>query len=429
MMQNDQNEYLNPRQQELFIKKATRIADSYLKKVEAQNTRLEEVQPFFDVLRDVFVNLKEDTSSNKYIGTYCLMVPNELIYAANAQPIRLCSGNYTAYSIGDDYMPRDACPLVKAIIGAYYTKAFPIYEKCLMNIVPVTCDCKKKMAGIIKDIKPTYIMNLPISRIEDSGIEQYIKELYELIDVIEEQTGNKIDEESLYQAINMVGEAQYELSRFLKYRKHEPALMHGTQVVSIMNTYGYMRADDWAYQMRRLNDELERKLQNEEFVGKAKQPRILITGSPITFPNIKVPLLIEEMGGMVVADETCIGERALYDPPVVINNDFDGMIRALANRYIRPCTCPVFTDNNQRIYKVIQMIKDHKVEGVIYYVLRGCLVYDYEYRIMEEELGKLDIPIIRLESDYNEEDIEQLRIRIEAFIEMIKLKNLNKKTK
>jgi len=69
------------------------------------------------------------------------------------------------------------------------------------------------------------------------------------------------------------------------------------------------------------------------------------------------------------------------------------------------------------------MIEDHQVEGVIYHVLRGCLVYDYEYALFEEELGKRNIPVIRLESDYNEEDVEQLRIRIEAFIEMIKLGN------
>uniref|UniRef100_UPI00292F2A1B 2-hydroxyacyl-CoA dehydratase family protein n=1 Tax=uncultured Ruminococcus sp. TaxID=165186 RepID=UPI00292F2A1B len=62
----------------------------------------------------------------------------------------------------------------------------------------------------------------------------------------------------------------------------------------------------------------------------------------------------------------------------------------------------------------------YRVQGVIYHVLRGCLVYDYEYQVMEEELGKLGIPIIRIESDYNEEDVEQLRIRIEAFIELIK---------
>ena len=44
-----------------------------------------------------------------------------------------------------------------------------------------------------------------------------------------------------------------------------------------------------------------------------------------------------------------------------------------------------------------------------------------QYKQIEEDIGKLGIPIIRLETDYNEEDIEQLRIRIEAFIEMIKL--------
>ena len=35
------------------------------------------------------------------------------------------------------------------------------------------------------------------------------------------------------------------------------------------------------------------------------------------------------------------------------------------------------------------------------------------------------IPIIRVESDYNEEDVEQLRIRIEAFIELLKLKQFS----
>ena len=55
-------------------------------------------------------------------------------------------------------------------------------------------------------------------------------------------------------------------------------------------------------------------------------------------------------------------------------------------------------------------------------MLRGCLVYDYEYQLMEEAMGKMDIPIIRVGSDYNEEDVEQLRIRIEAFIELIKMR-------
>ena len=198
--------------------------------------------------------------------------------------------------------------------------------------------------------------------------------------------------------------------------------------MAVMNAYAYMPVNMWAVQLHRLNMEMKDRLERGHFIGKSKQPRILVTGSPISFPNIKIPLLVEEMGGILAADETCMGERGLYDPVSVIDPGFDGMMRALASRYTKPCTCPVFVDNSQRIYRVKQMIKEHGIQGVVYHVLRGCLVYDYEYQIMEDELGKLDIPIIRVESDYNEEDVEQLRIRIEAFIELIKLKEYAQKT-
>ena len=148
----------------------------------------------------------------------------------------------------------------------------------------------------------------------------------------------------------MVGEAQYEMSEFLRFRKHDPALLHGTQVMAIMNAYSYMPVKMWAGQMHKLNHEMRLRLMQERFVGRKNQSRILVTGSPIAFPNIKIPLLIEEMGGILAADETCMGERGLYDPVSVIDPSFDGMMRALASRYIKPCTCPVFVDNSQRVY-------------------------------------------------------------------------------
>ncbi len=215
------------------------------------------------------------------------------------------------------------------------------------------------------------------------------------------------------------------MSRFLTYCQHNPPLLYGTQVMAVMNAFAYMPPREWAKHLRLLNDELEERLEKEQYAAKANRPRILVTGSPITFPNLKIPLLIEEMGGILAADETCMGERALYDPLTVIDRSFDGLIRAMAGRCIRPCICPTFTDNRQRIFSINQMIKDHQIQGVIYHVLRGCLVYDYKYPVLEEELEKKGIPIIRVESDYNEEDVEQLRIRIEAFIEFLKLKEFS----
>lgn len=420
-----EKEGLNIKQKELFIKKSTRVAASYLRKLESLSDTPDAMRPFLEILKNIYVDLQnvQCPEGMKTIGTYCVLVPIELVYAAGAIPVRLCSGSYTAYSIGDDYVPRDACPLIKAIMGFSHTHTSPIYENCSLMVIPVTCDCKKKVAGMLEQFKPTVILNVPPMKSVDADTEVYLQELYKLIPHLETATGKQITADTLAKSINDVGYAQYEMSRFLNYRQNEPALLHGAQVIAVMNSFAYMPVLKWAEQMHKLNQELEMRLNKQQFVGKTKQPRILITGSPIAFPNIKIPLLIEEMGGMLVADETCFGERGLYDPAVVIDESFDGMIRALTNRYMKPCTCPVFVDNNQRLYRIKQMIKINKVQGVIYHVLRGCLVYDYEYQMIEDTLGRMNIPVIRVESDYNEEDVEQLRIRIEAFIEMIKLKH------
>lgn len=419
---------INERQRELFVRKSTRVAASYLKRAKAFSEMPDAAKPFFDVLENIYIKLTDiqKPEDMKSIGTLCVMVPAELVYAVGAMPVRLCSGSYTAYSIGDDYIPRDACPLVKAVMGFGKVRALPAFDNCSLLVAPVTCDCKKKLAGVIDTVKNTVPLHVPPLKKEDADTEVFLKELYRLIPILEKETGVQVTARSLAEGINMVGNAQYEMSEFLKYRRHDPALMSGTQVLSVMNAYSYMPVSLWAEQMHRLNGEMKQRLEQGRFVSRKNQPRILVTGSPIAFPNIKVPLLIEEMGGVFAADETCMGERGLYDPVSVIDPSFDGMMRALASRYTKPCTCSVFVDNSQRIYRIKQMIKEHKIQGVIYHVLRGCLVYDYEYQLMEEAMGKLDVPIIRVESDYNEEDVEQLRIRIEAFIELIKLKELKK---
>ena len=419
----DQNG-INERQRELFIRKSTRVAASYLKRAKELSELPDAAKPFFEVLENTYVKLADiqKTEDRKSIGTLCVMVPAELVYAAGAMPVRLCSGSYTAYSIGDDYIPRDACPLVKAVMGFGKIKALPAFDNCSLLVAPVTCDCKKKLAGTIDSVKDTIPLHIPPLKKDDADTEIFLKELYRLIPLLENVTGEQVTAKSLAEGINMVGNAQYEMSEFLKYRRHDLSLMSGTQVMAVMNAYSYMPVNLWAEQMHRLNEEMKLRLSQGRFVSRKNQPRVLVTGSPIAFPNIKVPLLIEEMGGVLAADETCMGERGLYDPVSVIDASFDGMMRSLASRYTKPCTCPVFVDNSQRIYRIKQMIKEHKIQGVIYHVLRGCLVYDYEYQLMEDAMGKMDIPIIRVESDYNEEDVEQLRIRIEAFIELIKMR-------
>ena len=405
-----------------FLNKSATTAIKYLRKIEDLPHKPEALKPFTDVLKHVFVDMQGAVKPEGVpsVGTYCVMVPPELIYAAGAMPVKLCGGSYTAFNVGDDIAPRDACPLVKAIMGFESIGVMPVYQECQLMAVPITCDCKKKLAGYLAEHRKTVTLHVPSGRDRDEDMEQYVRELYLFSQKLTEVTGIELSYERLSWACGMTAAAQYELSRFIELRRRYPLAIKGTHYMAAMNAISYTHISLWTQYMHDLCDETEQKAKRGEMASKENRPRILITGSPIVFPNFKLPLLIEEMGGALVADETCMGERGAYDPPAIVDQSTDGIMRALANKSTRPCTCPTFVDNKRRLYRIMQMLEDYKVQGVIYHVLRGCLVYDYEYQVMEEELGKLGIPIIRVESDYNEEDVEQLRIRVEAFIELIK---------
>ena len=410
------------RRRERFDRKSVAVAEKMLRRVEELSHRPQALTSFIETLSSVFVD-REDAirpEGMPTVGTYCVMVPPELIYALGAMPVKLCGGSYTAFNIGDDAAPRDACPLVKAVMGFEEIDAMPIYQNCSLMAVPVTCDCKKKLAGWLSERRPTTVLHVPANRDLDADMERFVEELFALSAQIGRATGESLTYEGLSDACRMMADAQYELSRFIDLRRRYPRLIRGVFAMAAMNAMSYTWAPTWTKQMKALNDELAALARKKQMAVKENRPRLLLTGSPVVFPNFKLPLLIEEMGGLLAGDETCMGERGLYDPPAVVDRTVDGILRALANRSTRPCTCPTFADNKRRVYRIRQLIDDYQIQGVVYHVLRGCLVYDYEYAILEEEMGKLNIPIIRVETDYNEEDVEQLRIRIEAFIELIK---------
>lgn len=415
----------NIRRRERFQAKSAYTAAKYLHRMEELSGLPEALAPFMDTLKKVHIDFERVLpEEKKVIGTYCMMVPQELIYAAGAENVKLCSGSFPAFSIGEDVTPRDACPLVKAVAGMQEIGKLTPYADCDLMVVPVTCDCKKKLASMLAETASVHVMQVPSIRQSDELLDLYVEELYRMLPVLEAVTGKRITYESLMEGVGVVGAAQTEMARFMRLRRSSNAMrIRGIHVMTVMNALSVMPIEEWTKALKALNDELEEKIRTDFVITKKKLPRLLLTGSPVTFPNIKLPLLIEETGGALVADETCMGERFLYDPLAVWDQSFDGYMRAMATRSIRPCTCPTFLDSSTRMYRLKQMIKDNQVEGVVYHVLRGCLVYDFEYQMIEEEMGKLGIPIIRVETDYNEEDIEQLRIRIEAFVELIKLRD------
>jgi benzoyl-CoA reductase/2-hydroxyglutaryl-CoA dehydratase subunit BcrC/BadD/HgdB len=152
---------------------------------------------------------------------------------------------------------------------------------------------------------------------------------------------------------------------------------------------------------------------------KRVRPRLVLTGAPMIWPNFKPLNLIEECGADVVADTLCSGVGGAFDPVVVTEKSTSALLSALAQRYIFGSACPCFISPATRISRVLDLVHEHRADGVLHYGLRLCQLFDIELYRLSALLKERKIPFMNLRTDYSLEDTEQLRVRLEAFLETL----------
>ncbi|UCH89191.1 MAG: 2-hydroxyacyl-CoA dehydratase [Thermoplasmata archaeon] len=418
---------MSDRRLELILAKCSReygeaVRDNFDKLAEAPNRP--EGMKYFDELLGLNSSRPEEIqklklSGQKVIGFFCMFVPKELIMALGAVPIRMCSGIAATIYPSEELLPNVLCPMIKSSLGLKISCMSPYFESCDAIVVPITCDGKSKLGEILQDYLPTIQMNIPRRRDNPHIIEFIDNELKTLIAELEAVTGTQLKAGALKDAIKITQAEQKVHIRLQELRKGRGAPLWGRDALMVAQAQFYDDTERWTAQVNSLCDELEVRVNNGVSVVPKDAPRILLTGSPVIFPNFKIPHLIEEHGGIIVADETCAGSRNLKEPVVVDEWIKHDMLRALTEKYILPCTCACFTPNLARMDILTELVEAYEIDGVCYHVLRGCLNYDIESRKIERLLKSHNIPMLKVETDYAQEDVEQIRTRIEAFLEMI----------
>jgi benzoyl-CoA reductase/2-hydroxyglutaryl-CoA dehydratase subunit BcrC/BadD/HgdB len=136
-------------------------------------------------------------------------------------------------------------------------------------------------------------------------------------------------------------------------------------------------------------------------------------------PNWKLPWIVETSGAVIVGEESCVGERGTRNLVNASGNTVDELMDAIVDRYFQ-VDCAIFTPNPDRLNHVEEMVKAYKADGVIHYGLQFCQPYLMEAIPVAKALEDMNIPTLRIETDYSMEDVGQLKTRVEAFIEMLK---------
>ena len=361
--------------------------------------------------------IKAQEEGKKVFGTFCVYVPDELIFAANAIATGLCGGSQFWVPGGEKVLPTNTCPLIKASVGARLDRTCPFFRIADMYIGETTCDGKKKAWEILGEDVPVHVMDLPQMK-REKDIKAWAEEIKELKKVIEEFTGNKVTAESLSESIKLINNKRKALSRLYECRKADKVPISGRDALVISQKAFYDDPARFTQMTNKLCDELEQRIKDGVSVVKEGTKRILLTGTPLAVPNWKLHNIIETSGAVVVCEEICTGTRYFENLVDETKTTIDEQIDALANRYMG-INCACFTPNTGRIDDIIRLAKEYKVDGVIDVNLKFCSLYDVEGYTVERALKEACIPVMGIETDYTDNDAEQLRTRIGAFIEMI----------
>jgi benzoyl-CoA reductase/2-hydroxyglutaryl-CoA dehydratase subunit BcrC/BadD/HgdB len=363
--------------------------------------------------------LDEKAAGRKIIGSYCVFVPEEIVLAANATLVGLCSGADFATEEVERLLPRNTCALIKSSFGFKVGKACPYLESADLIVGENTCDGKKKAYESLNSlVENLYVMDLPQVKSEN-GKELLMAEYRRFRMELENLTGVPITSESLKEAIRTVNAKRTALHRLSSLRRAEPTPISGLDALLANQVFFYDNPTRFTESVNKLCDEVEQRVEEKMGVFPEKTPRILLSGCPQAVPNWKLPMIAETSGAVIVGEESCVGERGTRNLTNDSGEKVDDMLEAIVDRYLQ-VDCAIFTPNPDRLNHIQEMVATYKADGVIHYGLQFCQPYLMEAIPVEKALEENNIPCLRIETDYSMEDVGQIKTRVEAFVEQLR---------
>lgn len=350
------------------------------------------------------------------VGFYCVFAPQELVHAAGGFPVALCATKEEPIADGERDLPRNFCPLIKSSYGFAITDKCPFFVNAEFIIGETTCDGKKKMFELMGEFKPTVVLEVPQGPSGEAQDAYWYSEVKRCKTEIENRLGVSISNEAIRKSIERLNEQRRLIREVTELNKADPPVISGTDLLKI--TW----ARNFTYDSHLFNTHLKDILEEGRMMITQGQgafekgvPRIIVTGVPTGVGSEKVLRIIEESGAAVIYIENCAGiKQYLHD----VDEDEQDPILAVARKYLKtPCSC--MSPNTERMDVLIKAAHDYKADGIVDITWVGCHTYNVESRILSKTMKEHNIPVMQIETDYSSADTEQIRTRIEAFIDMI----------
>ena len=265
-----------------------------------------------------------------------------------------------------------------------------------------------------QDIHPyVYYINYPEKITGREVLPYYLEELNIFKQALERSLNRTISDDDLARSIEVYNENKAQMKRMYQMRQADPPALSGYEAWQISHAGLLMPKEEHTARLKEFLDEIESS-------GRTAPGgiRIYLSGSAMDGVNAEIYRVIEDYG-VVVSDDLSVGTQSFWEsldtgiPP----------LEAIARRSLgtpNPRSTVIDRIPENRWAHIQKTIRDFDVDGVVFYVLKCCDARMAETPHLRDKIkNELGLPVLFLEGDYTTEGVEQLRNRIEAFIEMI----------
>ena len=261
----------------------------------------------------------------------------------------------------------------------------------------------------------------------DDATEHYVEQIEcKVLNKLKENFGVDISEDSMRKAVEIHNEVCRLITQIGEFRKEDNPRITGYEF-HILNLITYVCPKYLI--VEKLRETLDEIKHREPDAEKKFRAKVVLVGSEIDDPDLT--RLIEDAGALIVADRFCFG--SFPGRQEIVLKDNEPVMKSICRQYLDQSQCPRYVTQekkNQRWDFAESLYKDYHADGIIYEQIQFCDYWCYERalasHIMTEERG---IPTLSIDRPYMSRTSGQLRTRVQAFVESLEIKKIQKDRK
>lgn len=390
---------------------------------------LKHLYEFENLLQEANNELVQQAKSEgkKCIAYTCYHIPEVLLNLDNCFSTRLRAPRTGSLDISTYYMSSYLCGFSKALVERGIEGGYHFLDALIGS---ETCSEMNRAYEHFKILNlvdnPNFFVAIPDVpfKIMPHTVKHMKNQLQiHVLDKLHEVYGVDISEDAMRKAVEEHNEVCRLITEIGEYRKEENPRITGYEF-HVINLISYVCPKYLI--IDKLRETAEELKTREPDAKKNFRARVAIVGSELDDPDFTK--LFEDSGALVVADRYCFG--SLPGREEIILNDDEPVLDQIILHYMKTSQCPRYMQHDKVVGRkeyVKQLCEEYNAEGVIYEQLKFCEYWGYERALASHIItNDYGIPSVTVDRQYTANASGQLRTRVQAFVESLEIKRIQK---